>query len=142
MEFLDKLRPVTLLILRCTLALIFINSGYAKIAHGIAPTERYMTGLGLPAYFAYIAVAVELGGGVLLALGLGTRIVALLMTIQMAIAIWKVDGVNGIRAIQEYQFTLLVCVAALALVSFGAGRLSLDYAFFGGGSRPRPKPRA
>jgi putative oxidoreductase len=141
-DFLDNLRPVTLLILRCTLALLYLYYGYPKLAHGIAGPEQYMVSVGLPSYFAYISVTLEVGGSVLLALGLGTRIVALLFAIEMAVALWKVDMVHGIRAVPDYQFALALGASALALASFGAGSISLDHAFFGRSSKPRPKPKA
>jgi putative oxidoreductase len=141
-DFLDNLQPVTLLVLRCTLALLYFYYGYPKIAHGIAGPEQYMVSVGLPSYFAYISVALEVGGSVLLALGLGTRIVALLFTIEMGIALWKVDMVHGIRAVPDYQFALALGAAAFALASFGAGSISLDHAFFGRSSKPRSKPKA
>ena len=142
MDFLDNLQPVTLLILRCTLALLYFYYGYPKIAHGIAGPEQYMVSVGLPSYFAYISVALEVGGGVLLVLGLATRPVALLLAIEMGVAMWKVDLTHGVRAVPDYQFPLALGAAALALASFGAGSLSLDHAFFGRGSKARPKPKA
>jgi putative oxidoreductase len=142
MDFLDRLRPVSLLILRWTLALFFLYYGYPKVAHGIAGTEHYMVAVGLPSYFAYIAIAVEVGGGALLILGLATRAVALLMTIEMAIALWKVDLAHGIRAVPDYQFALAVGAATLALATFGAGSLSLDAAFFGDRGKSRPKGKS
>ena len=141
MDFLDRLRPVTLLILRLMLALMFLYHGYPKIEHGITGAEQYMVSVGLPAYFAYIAVAVEIGGGVLLVLGLATRPVALLLAIEMGVAMWKVDLVHGWRAVPEYQYPLALGAAALALASFGAGTISMDHAFFGGKPKSRPKPK-
>ena len=141
MDFLDKLRPLTLLILRCTLALFFLYYGYPKIAHGLAGPQQYMVSVGLPSYFAYIAVALEVGGGVLLVLGLATRPVALLLAIEMGVALWKVDMVHGIRAVPDYQFALVCGASALALASFGAGSISLDHAFFGRSSKPKSKPK-
>jgi putative oxidoreductase len=141
-DFLDKLRPVTLLILRCTVAMLFLYYGYPKIAHGLAGPEQYMVSVGLPSYFAYLSVALEVGGGVLLVLGLATRPVALLQAIEMGVALWKVDMVHGIKAVPDYQFALLMGAAALALASFGAGSISLDHAFFGRGAKARPKPKA
>ena len=141
MDFLDKLRPFTLLVLRWMLALLFIYHGYPKIEHGIAGAEQYMVSVGLPSYFAYISVALEVGGGVLLVLGLATRPVALLLAIEMGIAMWKVDLAHGVRAVPDYQFPLALGAAALALASFGAGGFSLDHAFFGRSSKPRPKPK-
>lgn len=142
MDFLDKLRPLTLLILRCSVAMLFLYYGYPKIAHGLAGPEQYMVSVGLPSYFAYISVALEVGGGVLLVLGLATRPVALLQAIEMGVALWKVDMVHGIKAVPDYQFALLMGASALALASFGAGSISLDHAFFGSSSKPRPKPKA
>jgi putative oxidoreductase len=141
-DFLDNLRPVTLLVLRCTLALLFFYYGYPKIAHGLSGPEQYMVSVGLPSYFAYISVALEVGGSVLLALGLGTRLVALLFAIEMGVALWKVDMAHGIKAVPDYQFALALGAAALALASFGAGSISLDHAFFGRSSKPRSKPKA
>lgn len=142
MDFLDKLRPFTLLVLRCTVAMLFLFYGYPKIAHGLSGPEQYMVSVGLPSYFAYISVALEVGGGVLLVLGLATRPVALLQAIEMGVALWKVDMVHGIKAVPDYQFALLMGASALALASFGAGSISLDHAFFGRSSKPRPKPKA
>lgn len=143
MGFLDKLRPLTLLVLRCTLGLIFLYHGYPKIAHGIGGTTKYLAELGLPSphYLAYLLVALELGGGALLILGLATRPVALLFTIEMCVALWKVHLANGIMDVHEYEFALLVGAAALALASFGPGSLSLDHTFFSGGSRPKSRPK-
>lgn len=89
MNFLDKLRPITLLILRCTLGLIFLFHGYPKIAHGIGGSVKYVSSLGLPSptFLTYILVALELGGGALLILGLATRPIALLFTVEMCVAL-------------------------------------------------------
>lgn len=141
MDFLDRLRPFTLLVLRLMLALLFIYHGYPKIEHGISGAEQYMVSVGLPAYCAYIAVTLEIGGGVLLVLGLFTRPVALLLAIEMGIAMWKVDMVHGVKAVPEYQFALALGASALALASFGAGSISMDHAFFGGSPKPRSKPK-
>ncbi len=139
--YLNKLRPLTLLFLRCNLALIFLYSGYHKYADGIPALEAYMKSLHLPSYFAYINLALELGGGALLVLGLGTRVVSLLLTVQMFIAVWSAHLGRGLSAVPDYQYQLLVGVAALVLVSAGAGSISLDHAFFSGGGRPKGKPR-
>jgi putative oxidoreductase len=142
-NFLDKLRPITLLILRCTLGLIFLFHGYPKIAHGIGGSVKYISSLGLPSptILTYILVALELGGGVLLILGLATRPIALLFVIEMCVALWKVHLVNGIMDVHEYEFPLLVGAAALALASLGAGSISLDYSFFGGSPKPKSRPK-
>jgi len=141
-NFLDKLRPISLLLLRWMLALLFIYHGYPKLQN-VSGTQAYMVSLGLPHYFAYIAIALEVGGGALLILGLATRPVALLLAIEMAVAMWRSDLAHGWAAVPDYQFALALGVAAFALATFGGGALSLDAAFFGGrgGGKSRPKPK-
>jgi putative oxidoreductase len=138
MNFMDKLRPLGLLLLRCALALIFIHSGYLKYMHGITATKGYMESLGLPSYVAYVAIGLELGGGILLLMGLLTRPVALLLAGEMVVALWKSDLVHGISAIQDYQFAAICGAACFALVTTGAGGASLDALLFGGrGAKPK-----
>jgi putative oxidoreductase len=142
-NFLDKLRPITLLILRFSLGLIFLFHGYPKIAHGIGGTVKYLGSIGVPSpsFLAYLLVTLELGGGVLLILGLATRPVALLFTIEMCVALAKVHLANGIMDVHEYEFALLVGAASLALASIGAGSISLDYSFFGSSPKPKSRPK-
>jgi uncharacterized membrane protein YphA (DoxX/SURF4 family) len=66
-----------------------------------------------------------------------TRAAALLLAIEMGIAIWKVHSAAGIYAVHDYEFPLAVLAASFALATVGPGRLSLDQPLFeGSGSRP------
>ena len=70
-------------------------------------------------------------------LGVFTRGTALLLAIEMAVAIWKVHSDGGYLAVHNYEFPLALLAASLALATVGAGRFSLDYPLFEGrGSRP------
>jgi putative oxidoreductase len=140
-NFMDKLRPLSLLMLRCMLGFLYIHYGYPKIEHGISGAEAYMVSVGLPYYFAFISVALEVGGGALLILGLATRPVALLFAIEMGVAMWKVDLAHGWSAVPDYQFALAMGVAAFALATFGAGQFSLDAAFFSSRPKSKSKPK-
>jgi len=137
MDFFDKLRPFTLLVLRLALAVIFIFHGYQKYAHGIFGVKAYMESLGLPAFFAYISIGLETCGGALLILGLLTRPVAFLLAFEMAIAVWKAHLGQGIGAVPQYEFAMICGAASLALASVGAGSVSLDQLFFGRGGKSR-----
>ena len=87
--------------------------------------------MGFPSYFVYIAGIVEFFGGCLLILGLFTRIAALLIAGEMAIAILKVHlPQGGPMAVSNYQFPLALAVAAFTLVAVGAGAISFDRAIF------------
>ena len=72
-------------------------------------------------------------------LGLFTRVAALLLALEMCVAIWKVHSLHGYFAVHEYEFPLALAATCFALATIGAGVLSLDQVLFGSG---RSKVRA
>jgi putative oxidoreductase len=131
MQLLEKLKPLALLLLRLGLGLIFIYHGYPKLFTHLHETVLEFPRMGFPAYFAYVAGVVEFFGGWLLILGLFTRIAALLLAGEMAIAILRVHLPHGgIMAVSNYQFPLALAVGSFALVAVGAGVISFDRAIF------------
>ena len=63
----------------------------------------------------------------MLVLGLFTRGAALLLAIEMGLVVARTKiAVVGIYAFTQYEFQLVLCAAALALATTGAGLLSLD----------------
>lgn len=130
MHLLEKLKPLALLLLRLGLGLIFIYHGFPKLTH-IHQTVSEFPHMGFPSYFAYIAGILEFFGGWLLILGLFTRVTALLLAGEMAIAILRVHlPQGGVMAVSNYQFPLALAVGAFALVAVGAGAISIDRAIF------------
>ena len=137
MKILSSLQPLALLLLRAALGIIFITHGYPKLAHG-AGMQSFFVEHGLPGYFLYVAGVLELFGGGLLLLGLFTRGAALLLAIEMGVAIWKVHSSRGILVVHEYEFPLAMAMACFALATIGAGLISIDHPLFGnGGARSR-----
>jgi len=130
MRFLDKLRPAALLLLRIAFGVVFVYHGYPKLFSRAEFFQQAFVGLGLPPWLAYVAGVIEFFGGALLLVGLFTRVAALLLAVEFVFAIWKVHLAEGILAVTEYEFALLVVGAALVLASSGAGPVSLDYAIF------------
>ena len=137
MRFLDSLRPVGLLALRIALGVIFLYHGYPKLAHlrGGAQMQSFFVEHGLPGYFLYIAGVIETFGGGLLLLGLFTRPAAILLGMEMCVAIWKVHSAHGYLAVHDYEFPLTLAMACFALATVGAGLISLDQPLFEGGRR-------
>lgn len=136
MKFLEKLTPVALLVLRLGLGLIFIYHGYPKLFTHSREAVQEFAHMGFPGYFAYVAGVVEFFGGALVAMGLFTRPAALLLTTEMAVAIWKVHLPQGtLLTVQNYQFPLACGVGAFALAALGGGIFSLDAIFFSGGHK-------
>ena len=66
------------LIGRLLMSAIFIWSGYGKLA-AYAATGAYMQKMGVPDQLLPLVIAVELGGGLLLAIGFQTRLVVILL---------------------------------------------------------------
>ncbi|HEY6945782.1 MAG TPA: DoxX family protein [Candidatus Acidoferrum sp.] len=136
MSFLKKLEPVTLLLLRLGLALVFTYHGYPKL---FGENERIIEAfhdIGLPTYVVYLTGAIEFFGGVALALGLLAPIAGLLLLLDMGAAMWKYNFNEGIYAVREYELPLTLGLACLALAAIGPGRFSLDRLLFRKTSAP------
>lgn len=139
MKALNSLRPLALLLLRIALGVVFVFHGYPKLAHSSAALQGVFQQHGLPGYFVYVAGVLETFGGGLLVAGLFTRAAALLLAIEMGVAIAKMHSGHGPMAVHEYEFPLALATACFALATVGAGLLSLDYPLFESGqgkSRP------
>jgi putative oxidoreductase len=145
MDGMEKLRPLALLLLRVGVGVVFMANGYPKFwGRRLEHIDEFVHVAHLPAYFVYIAGALELGGGALLVLGLFTRVLGLLLAGEMAVALWRDEKIfQHPLALDVYGLALVLGVSAFALATFGAGSISLDRAFFGKGKSARSaKPRA
>lgn len=140
MKFLGSFQPLGLLVLRIALGVIFLTHGYPKLTRSAAAMQDLFVQHGLPAQLVYVAGVLETFGGILLMVGLFARPVALLLAIEMAVAIVKVHSGHGIMALREYEFPLALGTACLALATVGAGVLSGDHLLFGEGSAGRARP--
>lgn len=141
MKFLDSLQPLGLLILRIALGLIFFTHGYPKLMRSNIEMQHMFVQHGLPAQFVYVAGVLEAFGGALLVLGLFTRPAALLLAIEMGVAIWKMHSSGGIMAVHLYEFPLALCAGCAALATVGAGLVSVDESLLGSGRRKSRVPK-
>jgi putative oxidoreductase len=123
---LEKHNDLTTLVARLFMASLFVLYGYFKLT-GYAGTEAYMVKQGLPSFFAGIAVAVELGGGLLILLGYQTRVVALICAIYVLVAalIAHRNFADG-NQMSHFFKNMAIVGGFLALVASGAGRYSID----------------
>jgi len=134
LRYLDRLQPLALLVLRLVLGAIMIGHSYTKVFGGEHRYVGYITSLGLPWWSAYLSIAAEFGGGILLIVGLLTRFAALTLVIDMAVAIAKIHFKNGLLGENGYQFPMSLAAIGVALIFFGAGPISLDSVRGGGRS--------
>jgi len=138
MRFLEKLKPLGLLVLRLAIGASFIFHGYPKLSDP-ARWLKAFPGFGFPSYFAYISGILEVFGGGLLLIGLFTRGAGLLLAIEMGLALGRtILPTSGIYNFRSYEVPLLLGAGALALATTGAGMISLD-AFTFESRRKAPK---
>ncbi|MDQ3563149.1 MAG: DoxX family protein [Pseudomonadota bacterium] len=131
----NTVQPLGLLVGRVLLALIFIGSGFSKIT-GFADTAASMAAKGIPMVevLLIIAILIELGGGLLLALGYKARWAALaifLFLIPATLifhAFWAVDPEQVKMQLIQFQKNLAIMGGMLYVVFNGPGRMSLDRA--------------
>jgi putative oxidoreductase len=113
---------------RVLLAAIFILSGFGKLM-APAATIAYIQAMGLPLAGAGLAAAivVELGGGLLLALGYQTRIAALVLAAFSVVAgLIFHSAVGDQNQMIHLLKNFAMAGGLLQVVAFGAGAYSLD----------------
>jgi putative oxidoreductase len=127
-------KPAADLPLRLALGVIFIAHGVDKFTNtfgsgGITTTIDAFASMGLePAGLtAMVASTAELLGGILVFIGLGTRIGALLIAATMVVAIFWVHLEGGLFAQDNgFEYPMMILGAALTLAMQGSGVFSLD----------------
>ena len=117
---------IAALVLRLVLGAIFVVHGVMKFLQ-MAGMVQFFAKIGIPLPdIAVPAVAlIEVIGGLalILGLGLGTRILAVLLAIDMVFAIGMVKLQAGLVGGYEYELVLIAGLIAIALN--GAGQLAL-----------------
>ncbi|NIY72747.1 DoxX family protein [Marivivens donghaensis] len=111
-------------ILRVSTGILFLAHGLMKVFTFTIPgTVGFFESLGLPGFLAYLTIIAELGGGALLILGIGTRLVSLALIPVLLGATWAHAG-NGwsfSAAGGGWEYPLFWTVAQASLVLLGAG---------------------
>ena len=115
---------VALLVARLTLAWVFLPAGVQKLLH----MEQFVATivqhgvlgytLPYPKLFAGLTVVMQLGGGIMLALGLFTRWAALALVGFLAVAAWISP--------ESLQQNVAIAAGLLALSVAGGGVMGLD----------------
>jgi putative oxidoreductase len=113
--------PLVLSLLRVMAALLLLQYGLLKLFDFPAPPDFAM----VPIY--YVAGVIELIGGTLLALGLFSRLVAFILSGEMAVAYFHDHApVSFYPAINQGDLAIMFCFTFLYIAFAGGGPLSLD----------------
>ena len=118
---------------RILLAAIFIVFGFDKIG-GFEGTVGYMAAKGLPTpqLLLVLTIALELGGGILLAVGFKARWVALafflwlIPTTLVFHRFWGIDAAQVQGELTHFLKNISIMGGMLLLFAFGPGALSVD----------------
>ncbi|MCA1718421.1 MAG: DoxX family protein [Actinobacteria bacterium] len=132
---LSRLASLAPLAVRVIAGIIMLAHGWQKLTE-MGPGNfggQMLAGLGvpLPVFTGYVVTLVELIGGILLIVGFLSRLAALLLTIDLVIAILLVkvnvgflSGSSGTGA----ELDLALIAGFLVILFAGPGRLSVDHA--------------
>ena len=139
-SWLNRFQGLGALVMRLVLGIIMVRYGYTKIIpSGALYTFSHTVGrMQLPVWLGYVAAFTEFFGGMLLIIGLLTRIAALGTAIDMAVAIIKVHLHGGLMGPNSFALPLALFAISLMLVFTGCGWMGLDD-FVGRGNAPRAK---
>ena len=118
---------------RVLLALIFLVAGYRKLM-GVAASAGYFAKLGfpMPEVMVWVAIAVELGGAILLIVGWKTRWAAWLLALFTLIAafaahrFWEFDAAQQANQMNHFLKNLAIVGGMIILAATGPGALSVD----------------
>ena len=120
--------------LRIGLGVIFIAHGLQKVfgifsGTGIQGFSKMLSGLGfVPSIFwAYLVAYIELIGGILLILGIFTRLISVTFFIIMLTTIFKVHlGKGFFISSGGYEYSLFIALVCIALIILGGGKLNIS----------------
>lgn len=130
----NRLAGLAPLIARVIVGVIMAAHGFQKLSGGPGNFGGFLGQLGVPAptLMGYVVTFVELVGGILLILGLFSRLAALLLTINLTVAILLVKINVGLIAPADQpgvgmELDLALIAGFLVVLLAGPGRLSLDH---------------
>src|SRR5262245_15459106 len=123
MQFLRDREPQAYALFRMVIGFLFLWHGVQKL-FGFPPDERLASA---PAFILYTAGPIELVGGLLVMIGLQTRLAAFICSGTMAFAYWMAHGMNALLPVQNGgEPAAMYCFAFLAIAARGAGPWSVD----------------
>ena len=107
-------------------------AGVAFILHGMPKfndllgTQGFFASVGIPADLALLIGLLEVIGGILLIVGLVTRVAAILFAVEMMCAILIVKAGNSFMGQGGFEVDLLLMSISISLAISGPGRLSIE----------------
>ena len=111
--------------MRTAIGVIFIVHGFGKFTN--PGFGGWISSMGIPAEMQIPIALAEFIPGILLIMGVLTRISASLISIVMLGAIFLVKGATSLTGEHGYELDLILLAACLVVIVAGPGRVSLSY---------------
>lgn len=119
-----KLHDITHFGIRAAIGTIFIVHGSGKFDPDFV---GFLNQIGIPAEMQILIALAEFVPGILLIIGVLTRISALILSIDMLGAIFHVKHVDHLTGQGGYEFDLILLAGVLAVIVAGPGRVSISH---------------
>jgi putative oxidoreductase len=115
-----------LLAARVFMAAVFVIFGVYKIAFN-EKMKGYMNAHGVPGALIYLVIPVQIGGGILVAVGYQTRFAALMLAgfCIVAPSLFHTDFKNGTE-LAHFTKDFAIAGGFLFMIAYGPGPISLD----------------
>ena len=120
----NKLHDIAHFGVRAAIGTIFISHGLGKFDPGFV---GFLNQIGLPAEMQILIALAELVSGILLIIGVLTRISASILSIVMLGAIFHVKHAAHITGQGGYELELVILAGVLTIIVAGPGRVSLSH---------------
>lgn len=145
-RLLSTTNDLTLTVVRIILGVVFFAHGAQKMlgwfgGQGFSATMASFTHMGIPALFAFLAIAAEFFGGLGLLVGLLGRVAAFGVLCDMLVAIVMIHSHvgffmnwSGTQKGEGFEYHLLAIAVCVTILVKGSGAFSIDRALTG--SRP------
>ncbi len=121
----NKLADIAFMGLRSAIGVIFILHGYSKI--GNDGFIGWIGSMGIPPEMGIIIAIGELIPGILIIIGVLSRISASILSIIMLGAIFHVKGAASITGEGGVELDLILLASCLVVIVMGPGRVSLSH---------------
>ncbi|EGG42827.1 DoxX family protein [Candidatus Nitrosarchaeum limnium SFB1] len=119
-----KLNDITNWGIRASIGVVFIVQGSGKFNSGFA---NMLGNMGIPVEMQIPIALAEVIGGILLIVGVLSRISASLLAIIMLGAIFVVKGASNLTGNGGYAIDLLILAGVLMVITAGPGRISIAH---------------
>ena len=120
----SKLHDITHLGIRLVIGTIFIVQGSGKFDPGFA---GFLTNMGLPVELQIPIALAETIGGILLIIGVLSRISSSILSIIMLVAIFHIKGASNLTGEGGFAIDLMILAGCLLIIVAGPGRASISH---------------